>query len=304
MQLVKLILSAGFSFALALANLAAYAQAPAPTLPYKAHSVTTPDGIKLNVQEWGNPSGPEILFVHGFSQSYLAWHKQFNSDLAKTFRIVTYDTRGHGFSDKPTAPEFYKDSKRWGDEVKAVIDQTGLKRPVLVGASYAGRTLSDYLITHGDGSIAGINFVAAVTNGPLNSTAPALALAGGTFSDDMARNIVATRTFLRAWFTVQPSAEEFETIMAYNMLTPNIVRRNMLGRPTAYEPMLKSLKVPVLVTHGLDDQALLHKVSQYTAATVPGAKLSEYPNVGHAPHWEQAARFNKELSEFVLAAQK
>ena len=121
----------------------------------------TPDGLTISAQEWGNPAGPEILFIHGFSQSHLSWMRQVDSDLAKEFRIVTYDLRGHGNSDKPLDPARYRDSKAWGDEVQAVIDAAGLKRPVLVGWSYAGRVISDYLATHGAGQLAGINFVDA-----------------------------------------------------------------------------------------------------------------------------------------------
>jgi non-heme chloroperoxidase len=36
---------------------------------FKALSVKTPDGLTIAAQEWGNPNGPEILFIHGFSQS-------------------------------------------------------------------------------------------------------------------------------------------------------------------------------------------------------------------------------------------
>ena len=100
---------------------------------FKAVSVKTPDGLTISAQDWGNPNGPEILFIHGFSQSHLSWIKQVtNSDLAKEFHMVTYDLRGHGNSDKPFEPERYKTSKYWGDEVQAVMDATGLKRPVLV----------------------------------------------------------------------------------------------------------------------------------------------------------------------------
>lgn len=56
----------------------------------------TPDGLTISAQEWGNPTGPEILFIHGFSQSNLSWMRQVNSDLAKEFRMITYDLRGHG----------------------------------------------------------------------------------------------------------------------------------------------------------------------------------------------------------------
>ena len=73
----------------------------AQELKYKPISVKTPDGLTISAQEWGNPTGPEILLIHGFSQSHLSWMRQVDSDLAKEFRIVTYDLRGHGNSDKP-----------------------------------------------------------------------------------------------------------------------------------------------------------------------------------------------------------
>jgi pimeloyl-ACP methyl ester carboxylesterase len=95
-------------------------------LKYKPITVKTPDGLTISAQEWGNPAGPEILFIHGFSQSSLSWMRQVDSDLAKEFRIVTYDLRGHGNSDKPLDPARYRDSKAWGDEVQAVIDTAGL----------------------------------------------------------------------------------------------------------------------------------------------------------------------------------
>ena len=60
-------------------------------LKYKPITVKTSDGLIISAQEWSNPAGPEILFIHGFSQSHLSWMRQFDSDLAKEFRIVTYD---------------------------------------------------------------------------------------------------------------------------------------------------------------------------------------------------------------------
>src|SRR5712672_3774211 len=130
-------------------------------LKYKPITGKTPDGLTISAQEWGNPAGPEILFIHGFSQSHLSWMRQVDSDLAKEFRIVTYDLRGHGNSDKPLDPARYRDSKAWGDEVQAVMDAAGLKRAGRVGGSYAGRVISDYVTTHGAGQIAGINLVDA-----------------------------------------------------------------------------------------------------------------------------------------------
>ncbi len=59
-------------------------------------------------------------------------------------RIVTFDIRGHGLSEKPSGPEHYADGRLWADDVAAVIEQTGLERPVLVAWSYGGYIVTDY----------------------------------------------------------------------------------------------------------------------------------------------------------------
>ena len=50
---------------------------------YKPLVVRAPDGVTIAAQEWGNSAGPEILFIHGFSQASLSWQRQVESDLAK-----------------------------------------------------------------------------------------------------------------------------------------------------------------------------------------------------------------------------
>ena len=94
-------------------------------LKNKPLAVTTPDGLTISAQEWGNPNGRGIVFIHGFSQSNLSWMRQTDSDLAREFHIVTYDLRGHGNSDKPLEAARYRDGKAWADEVQAIIDAAG-----------------------------------------------------------------------------------------------------------------------------------------------------------------------------------
>ena len=62
-----------------------------------------------------------------------------------TFRIVTFDLRGHGLSEKPLGPEHYASGKLWADDLAAVIEQIGLERPTLVAWSYGGYVVADYL---------------------------------------------------------------------------------------------------------------------------------------------------------------
>ena len=282
------------------------APAAAQEKKFKAVSVKTPDGLTISAQEWGNPNGPEILFIHGFSQSHMSWIKQVtNSELAKEFHMVTYDLRGHGNSDKPFEPERYKTSNYWGDEVQAVMDATGLKRPVLVGWSYAGRVMADYLTTHGTARLAGLNYVDANQKGDpafigpnVRSNLPPMA------SEDLATNIAATREFLHGCFNVQPTQAEYETMLAFNMMVPPKVRANMGGRTLSMDDTLKALKLPVLVTQGAADRLVLPAAAKHTAETIPGAKLSIHDGIGHAPFFEDAPRFNAELTAFVRSAQK
>jgi pimeloyl-ACP methyl ester carboxylesterase len=127
----------------------------------KIHSVEGAGGVKLHVREWGRPGGIPILLIHGWSQSLLCWTKQQEGVLQDEFRVVASDLRGHGMSDAPLQAEQYTDGDKWADDVAAIIDQLKLDRPILVGWSYGGFVISDYVRKHGQNKIAGINFVGA-----------------------------------------------------------------------------------------------------------------------------------------------
>ena len=64
-------------------------------------SLTTPDGVPLAVYEAGDPAGPEILFIHGFSQSALSWQRQMTSATLARFRLIAWDLRGHARRNHP-----------------------------------------------------------------------------------------------------------------------------------------------------------------------------------------------------------
>src|ERR1700747_137108 len=267
---------AGMSVAAFLISLATSAQAQEQK--FKAISVKTPDGLTISAQEWGNPNGPEILFIHGFSQSHLSWIKQVTSgDLAKEFHMVTYDLRGHGNSDKPFEPERYKTSKYWGDEVQAVMDATGLKRPVLVGWSYGGRVMADYLTTHGTAKLAGLNYVDAGQKGDPSFFGPNLRNLPLMASENLTINIAATRAFLHDCFSIQPTQEEYEIMLACNMMVPPKVRLGLSGRPLDVDDMLRSLRLPVLVTHGAEDKNSNLIAAEYTAKDDPRRQAFALP---------------------------
>ena len=263
--------------------------------------VTAPDGVKIATYEWGNPSGPELVFIHGFSQSYLAFSKQISSDLAKDYRIIAFDLRGHGESDKPMALNAYTEGKRWADDVAAVIQAAGLKRPYLIGWSMGGRVISQYLDVYGDAALAGVVFVSSRTAVTPTRTflGPGAATLGQmqvTANDD---NIRATTQFLRACFELQPSADEFAYLLAYNMLTPPHARKGAQLWPGKFDDALKRVKVPTLVIHGTKDKIIVKEAAEFTTSLISGSKLVWIDGAGHSPFWEMSDMFNTAIRSFA-----
>ena len=169
---------------------------------------------------------------------------------------------------------------------------------------FAGRVISDYVTTYGAAKLAGINFVdAGIKFDPAN-VGDNLKNLPITASEDLATNIAATRAFVRGCFEKQPSADDFEIMLSFNMMVPPKVRAGLGGRPLDATEVMSKLKLPVLVTHGAQDRNSKIGTAKYTASVIPGAKLSIYEGIGHAPFYEDAARFNAELTAFVRAASK
>ena len=308
-------IGAGLGAAAPMDALVRPAQAQAPSgsdlpspLPYRRHTVRAPDGVEIAAYEYGNPQGQAILFIHGYMQAALSWDRQTRDPgLAREFRMVAYDIRGHGMSAKPEGDAFYKPGKVWADEVKAVIEQTGLQRPVLVGWSYGGRIMGDYLNAHGHGAIGAMNWVGATSSvaDPSRFGRGARLIApNAAGSADLATAIDSTVAFLRACFEVQPGASDFERMLAFNMVVPRHVRLGLAGRPLEIEARLRALDIPVLVTHGQFDKLVDVSMGRYTASVVPNARLSVYDGIGHAPFWEDAPRFNRELAELARSARR
>ncbi len=267
--------------------------------PAHAFRVTTPDGLSIQVQEWGTREGPELLFIHGFSHCGMVWMNQLNAPELAHCRLVAYDFRGHGASDKPLEPDYYKDQQRWAGELAAVIAQSGLKRPILVGWSYAGRIIGDYLAAHGSSALGGIVFVDAATANAREFYGTCNRLMRRMCSPDLAENIAATRTFVRRCFAGAQAQDLVETLIGFNMVVPAEVRAALFDRAAEYEDVLRGLSLPVLVAQGERDEVVAPAMARHIAATVPGARLALYPEAGHAPFLEASAAFNADLASFV-----
>ena len=267
---------------------------------YRGLEVQTPDGLRIAAQDWARPtSGRDVLLIHGYAQSHLSWLKQVSGPLVDEFRLVSYDIRGHGDSDKPLAAEFYGDAERWASEVDAVIKAAGLQRPVLVFWSYGGRIALDYLSCRGQQGISGLVFVCATAKSGPGMAGPAAPLRAAMTQEDLAANIAATTAFLHSCTARPLPAAEFDYVLAFNMVVPPLIRAHLIGRAADYETVLRAIEVPSLVMHGSEDAVNLPAVSDYIVANLPGARRITYAGIGHTPFWENPQAFDRDLAGFL-----
>jgi pimeloyl-ACP methyl ester carboxylesterase len=264
----------------------------------KAHKIVGGGGIQLHVEETGNRKGRPILFIHGFSQCRLAWAKQMDSDLAKDFRLVAMDIRGHGLSAMPR--DAYGDSRLWADDVNAVIQTLRLDRPILSGWSYGGVIICDYVRFYGEERIAGINLVGAITKIGTQAAFAViskefLGIAPGFFSNTVEDSVKSLAALMRMAVHKEPTPHDFYLALGYNTVVPPHVREGLFSRTLENDDLLPKLRKPVLITHGAKDAIVLPEAARQHAKAIPHATLSLYPNVGHATFLENAPRFNREL---------
>ena len=270
--------------------------------PRTTHEVRGGGGLRLHVREWGNVHGPPIVFIHGWSQCQLCWSRQIAGALARDFRIVTFDLRGHGMSEKPLGAEYYGDSRLWADDLAAVIEQVAPERPVLVAWSYGGFVVADYLERFGQAGIAGLNLVgAAVMLHPtFDHIGPGfLENAGDACAPDLPTNIAAICRFLRACTARPLGMDDWSAALGWNMVVPAEVRKALLAREIDADSVLSRLSVPVLVTHGRADAIVLPSMAEHVLDACESAQVSWYDEVGHIPFVEDAVRFDRELREFA-----
>ena len=232
----------------------------------------------------------------------MCWRHQVDSYLAEEFRLVALDLRGHGMSECPLEVDQYRTGQWWADDIAAVIEQCNLERPALVGWSYGGFVICDYLRAYGDDAISAINLVgAAVTlNERFDDIGPAfLANAPAGADPDLPTRITALRRFWRAMTAGPLDPAELETGLCGSISVPPQVLGALISRQIDSDDVLSRISVPVLVSHGRHDQIVLPSMAEHILRACPTATASWYDGAGHAPFIEKSERFNRELAALV-----
>ncbi len=301
---------------IAVALVAAYLALLRPDIPYatleakyanaQSRYMDLPGGLHVHYRDQGNPGGPPVVMVHGFSASLQAW-EPWVARLGRDYRIVTLDLPGHGLTRAPAGYVAAIDG--YADLVDEVAGRLKLGPYVIVGNSMGGGVAWDDVLRHG-ADVRGLVLVDAAgwPSDTRNDKAPLIF--------KLMRNPLA-RALLRDLDnrTLAKSALE-AAYLDKSLVTPALVDRYVeLARAPGHRDILltiqegsrtpvtadtfRAFRVPTLVVHGEKDTLVPPADGRAFAAAIPGAKLITYPGIGHVPMEQIPDRSAADLKTFL-----
>jgi pimeloyl-ACP methyl ester carboxylesterase len=138
-------LSGKYLVTLLLSKIKRKDEGPTSVSSSKSSLIKRPDGSTIYIEEFGNPSGQPIIFVHGWNANRTEWFYQ-RRHFEKKFRIILFDLPGLGKSTRATNKDF--SLSKMAKDLNAVIEHTGAKNPILWGHSIGGMTILTLVAKH------------------------------------------------------------------------------------------------------------------------------------------------------------
>jgi len=275
--------------------------------------ITTTDGVDIFYKDWGSKDAQPIMFHHGWPLSSDDWDAQMLFFLAKGYRVVAHDRRGHGRS---AQVDFGHDMAHYAADAAAVADHLDLRNAVHIGHSTGGGEVAAYVARHGlpNGRVAKAVLVSAVPPIMLATDRYPGGLPIATF--DGFREALAAN---RAQFFRDVAAGPFygfnrdgATILP--AVIDNWWRQGMMGSALAHyagikafsetdqTDDLKAITVPTLVLHGDDDQIVPYEnAAVLQAQLLPDATLKLYEGYPHGMLTVNADVLNANMLAFIQA---
>ena len=255
------------------------------------HGFAENEGVKIHYAALGE--GPLVLFVHGFPDFWYTWRDQM-AGLQANYRVVAIDQRGYNRSDAPEAETAYGMNLLVAD-LSAVIKHLGYNSATVVGHDWGGVVawnfafaqpdMLDRLIILNLPHPRGTAQATAIEPGLLENTQYAQKFRSGSPEDpDIFFGLPMNPSTLAGW--VRDAAAKSHYIQAFQRSSLkamlNYYKRNYPPPPLPGAPLPETppVNVPVLMFHGLEDEALpaagLNNTWEWvnadlTIVTVPGA---------------------------------
>ena len=263
--------------------------------------------VKVHVEDTGGPGRPVVL-IHGWPLSGESWAPQVPALSAAGYRVVRYDRRGFGRSDKPLTGYGYD---TLADDLDGVLTELDLHDVTLVGFSMGGGEVARYVTRHGQDRLHSVVFAAAVTpymlQGSDNPDGPLTKQQAAEMTKDLTKDQDAfydqfTTQFFSVDGKLQVSDNERQEALAQ---TRQADKKAALACMTSFGTTdfredLPHVTVPTLVLHGDGDGTVPFEGSgKRTHEAIPQSQLHVILGAPHGCNVSHAEEFNRVLVDFL-----
>jgi 3-oxoadipate enol-lactonase len=256
------------------------------------------DGARIHFEAFGRRSAPAVLMIQGLGADKHGWDMQ-RFTLARTYRVIAFDNRGAGRSDKPFG---VYSLEQMADDAVAVLDHEGVAAAHVVGASMGGAISQLMAVRHPTRVLSLTLACTACRNQPWRrellerwmTTAQERGI--GAMTGEAARWVMAPRSFRRllpafGWLGPLAMGRPAHSFVAQV--------RAILAAADELADSLGLIDVPTLVVVGNQDILTPRGDSEEIADRIPGAELVVISGAAHGFMVEHATTFNKILKEFL-----
>ena len=267
------------------------------------------DSVRLHIDDSGGGGRPVVL-IHGWPLSAQAWAPQVSVLQAAGYRVVAYDRRGFGRSDKPESGYSYD---TLADDLQRVMGHCNLRDVTLVGFSMGGGEVARYIAKYGESRLHSVVFASAVPpclmksadnpEGPL-TTEKAQQKKQALKQDRRAYFDQFTRDFFSANGALQVTESQRGDAIALCHQSAQHAALDCMDSfsTTDFRDDLKKVTVPTLVIHGEADAIVpIEGSGQRTHRAVAHSKLVRVNGAPHGLNVSHAQAFNDALLSFLRA---
>lgn len=255
--------------------------------------LATDDGVSLHYRLDGPEAAPVLVLSNSLGTNLDMWEPQMAA-LVQTYRVLRYDTRGHGQSGLPPAP-YQVD--RLGKDVLALMDGLKIDRAMFCGLSMGGMT-GMWLGVNAPqrfGKLVLCNTAAKIGTPEVWNSRIAAVEQGGT--------AVVVPGVIQRWFTegfIKAQPAVVDRIAAMLLATPAAGYNAACGavRDMDQRESIAAIRLPTLVIAGAHDLSTPAADGKAVADKIPGALYAEFP-AAHLSNVEVPDEFTKTLTAFL-----
>jgi peroxiredoxin len=272
-------------------------------------NVGTENSAPIEIYYEDHGSGQPVVLIHGYPLDSSSWEKQSAVLLDAGKRVITYDRRGFGKSDKPTTGHDYD---TYAADLSALVSALDLQDAVLVGFSMGTGEVARYLSRYGSHRVAKAVFIGSLQPFMLRTEDNPSGGMAQTDVDGMLDTIKADRYafftgFLQNFYNTDENLGtriSEEALRNSWQLATNISPYTSVWAVatwfTDWRADIDEIDVPTLIMHGTGDVNVpIDITSRVLAKMLPSATYIEIEGAPHGMLWTHGEEINKALLDFL-----